>query len=232
MKEVLLVISFVIILIGSIITMIFHFINISKLAKEKNVDVQPFEKQQAYMIVSYTLIIITATAGISKFTFHDYLTNINNLENTKNKNEKEFYLDKIEMLEKEINEYKIYLKDTDGTKAYYENKIKILLEENKKLLSNNLGISEESTINYPKVFKGKLGEAIVDIETNVSIGISDISVNYEASGTFNNEKFQRIGTGYTWEINFNGKKYKYILTKVSWIQNEYEISAFKEDGVE
>ncbi|MGL4764826.1 MAG: hypothetical protein ACRC18_00530 [Cetobacterium sp.] len=147
------------------------------------------------------------------------------------------YENKIAIIEAEKNLYLEILQKTKGTPEYYKNQINNLKENlankeleieklnNKKVLDKDAS-NEISKKKYSAIFSKKIGEAIIDTQSGITLGVTSINSSYTIDGIIslggNEEKLLNIPTGKKWTNKKNGSKYEITITKIDWIKSEYE----------
>ncbi|WP_290436761.1 hypothetical protein [Aeromonas caviae] len=91
----------------------------------------------------------------------------------------------------------------------------------------------------PYIFKGTFsqGGSFIDPKTLVTLGVSQITPEYTATGVLhipgeNNIKFDRESLGTTWLFEQNKKKYKLTLDSVNWLNNSFSVSVVEANNLD
>lgn len=194
-----------------------------------------FEENPTKSIISYTLVVITATWAASYFVIDENKINLykSQVDNERSVNRqleaKVSVLEgKILDLSNENKQLKEWLSSESTSYPALVNKIQALEKELRERPLTSAGASKEvndsSNLNerysYSESFV--MGQSFTDPLTNATIGVSNIAANYTADiylflpGKENIEK-KGVKPGSSWVYEFEKKQYKLTLNKIEWI---------------
>ncbi len=218
-----------------------------------------FQAHPVTTIVGHTILVATTTWLVSSFIIDENKINLYKAQaenaNAQIKNEQsiaEQYKAKVSVLESEIvnlrtinQRYLSWLGDDRQSFPALEKKVADLeVQLNAALLrtidipkSNNLSIIDSTYIPYE--FKGSFeqGGSFVDPKTLVTLGVSNISADYTATGVLyvpgkDTVELSKTKPGETWIFDHDDKTYKLTLESVNWINNSLKASVVEIDNSE
>lgn len=198
------------------------------------------ERNASKSIITYTLVVITATWATSFFIIDENKVNLYKAQVDNEKAVNRQLEAKISVLEGKIldlsnenKQLKNWLSDDASSYPSLVSKIQKLEQKiqeqvvvekgvkNNTLLENKLE-AQNKPYTYSESFV--MGQSFSDPLTNATIGVSQIASDYTADiylflpGTESIEK-KGVKPGTSWIYEFNEKKYKLTLNKVEWIRS-------------
>ncbi|MEQ9943295.1 hypothetical protein ABRP58_14795 [Pectobacterium aroidearum] len=216
-----------------------------------------FQEHPAITIISHTILVATTTWIISSFIIDESKVNLYKAQaensNAQIKNEQSTakqYKAKISVLESEIvnlrtiNErYLSWLGEEPKSFPSLEKKLaSIEYQLNEALQRTSKATKENSSpkgisVYIPYEFKSSFerGTSFIDPKTSATLGVSDISSDYTATGVLyipGKDKVDLYKTkpGESWFFEHNNKNYKLTLESVNWINNSLKASVVEIDN--
>lgn len=210
-----------------------------------------FQEHPVTTIVGHTILVATTTWLVSSFVIDENKVNLYKAQaenaNAQIKNEQaiaEQYKAKVSVLESEIVSlrtlnlrYLSWLSEEPKSFPALEKKVASLESQ---LSAALVRASEVSKINslpkadpiyVPYEFKSSFekGGSFVDPRTSATLGVSNISPNYTATGVLyipgkDTVELSNVNPGATWLFEQNDKTYKLTLESVNWINNSLNAS--------
>ncbi|MFJ5490298.1 hypothetical protein ACIPT9_03305 [Pectobacterium carotovorum] len=216
-----------------------------------------FQEHPAITIVGHTILVATTTWLISSFIIDENKVNLYKAQaensNAQIKNEQsiaEQYKAKVSALESEItnlrtiNErYLSWLGEEPKSFPSLEKKLASIESQLNEALQRASEATKENnspkdtSVYIPYEFKSSFekGTSFVDPKTSATLGVSDISSDYTATGVLyipgkNTIDIYRTKPGATWFFEHNDKSYKLTLESVNWINNSLKASVVEIDN--
>ena len=190
-------------------------------------------------ILSYTFILFTTAFAASYFLFATNRDDNHRLEkeqlqstilSLKEKNE--MYEFEIRNLREERNNLTGWIQSMPGSVMYFDKKIK---ELESKIIFDTIRIDvikKDSAINQENyIFESSStskGHSVIDVRTNATIGLNEISANRTASGVLNlpnqeRKKITDVIAGDKWSFAHNGQKFELTIVEINFMRDTYKI---------
>ena len=213
-----------------------------------------FQEHPVSTIIGHTILVATTTWLVSSFVIDENKVNLYKAQtenaNAQIKNEQaiaEQYKAKVSVLESEIvslrtinQRYLSWLSEEPKSFPSLEKKVSALESQlNAALLRaseipKDNSVSKDAPVYVPYEFQGSFekGGSFVDPRTSATLGVSNISPNYTATGVLyipgkDTVELTETKPGETWIFNQNDKTYKLTLESVNWINNSVKASVIE-----
>ncbi len=210
-----------------------------------------FQEHPVTTIVGHTILVATTTWLVSSFVIDENKVNLYKAQaenaNAQIKNEQaiaEQYKAKVSVLESEIVSlrtinlrYLSWLSEEPKSFPALEKKVASLESQLSAALVRASEVSKSNSlpkadpIYVPYEFKSSFekGGSFVDPRTSATLGVSNISPDYTATGVLyipgkDTVELSNIKPGETWLFEQNDKTYKLTLESVNWINNSLKAS--------
>jgi outer membrane murein-binding lipoprotein Lpp len=191
-----------------------------------------FEDNPSKSVVAHTILVAATTWAISTFVLDS--SKVDNLETViKTLQAKIDVLGNDNAVLRETNaRYEQALRSSPGTLPYYESEIASLKKDKASLENAAAEKGTPSSARTSKLYAAtetrKVGEAVVDPETGLTIGINSINTSYLATGILTlpgqtSVQLQDVGAGTMWEFNTGSRSFRLALAKVNWINDSYTV---------
>ncbi|HEO1797631.1 hypothetical protein ABTC25_09040 [Acinetobacter baumannii] len=193
-----------------------------------------FENNATKSVISYTLIIVTATWAVSTFILEDSkLSDVKSQLETQ-KIITDQYKVKVDILQKDIEklqaentEYKSWLeKEGKVVPSIFVAKNLQMQEEIKNLKS----VIKNNSIEQDANQRLNIGTAYINNELDISLTLDEVSIGNKATiyiklpNTTKNIKYDDIRAGYIIPFEKDNKKYKITFTKVLFVSDVVEFT--------
>ncbi|MDT1912296.1 hypothetical protein FPK81_14770 [Acinetobacter baumannii] len=193
-----------------------------------------FENNATKSVISYTLIIVTATWAVSTFILEDSkLSDVKSQLETQ-KIITDQYKVKVDILQKDIEklqaentEYKSWLeKEGKVVPSIFVAKNLQMQEEIKNLKT----VIKNNSIEQDANQRLNIGTAYINNELDISLTLDEVSIGNKATiyiklpNTTKNIKYDDIRAGYIIPFEKDNKKYKITFTKVLFVSDVVEFT--------
>lgn len=210
-----------------------------------------FQEHPSYTIIGHTILVATTTWLVSSYAIDESKVNLYKAKAENADAISEQYKAKVSVLELELSRLKAenerylsWLVQDPKSIPALENKIKALENDltAAKAINESKPISETSREKpkpLPYVFSGSFlkGGSFVDPKTKATLGISDISPDYTATGVLYlpGDKFidlKYVKPGATWRFQQGNIWYQITLNEINWINNSLKASVIEVNSPE
>lgn len=200
-----------------------------------------FEDNPFRSIIIYTIIVSTVVCGFTTFILDENKVNYYRAESENYKAQLEMYNTKVLFFETEIadlketnRKYLLWLENTPDSIPFLESEIIQLENENTKLQKQildyiNITNSNNKEVDlYQSLYPLNKGEAIIDEESGLTIGVSDIHINFVADITLTlagekTESKNSVKPGEVIYFENSGKKFKITIIGINWYNDKIDV---------